>query len=112
MKTVSPYLSAEVLGLKEPHRQALIGLAGDLANHRIPDDQWQITSWDKCICGHLVKRTGVKSRHEFVEESTILNLFTCYNRAQRTWDISQEQAGQAAYNYLTVGKPCWDEVLS
>lgn len=116
MKTVSPYLSAEALGLKEPHRQALIGLANDLANHRIPDDEWQITSWDKCICGHLQKRTGVNSRHEFVEGSTILNLFTAtiYSSARSgcAWSkTSQEQAGQAAYNYLTLGKPCWDEVL-
>lgn len=111
MKIVSPYLSAEALGLKEAHRQALIGLASDLANHRIPDDEWQITSWDKCICGHLQKRTGVNSRHEFVEGSTIYNLFQGYTRAIGQREISQEQAGKAAYNYLTVGKPCWHEVL-
>jgi hypothetical protein len=50
MKTVSPYLSAEALGLKEDHRQALIGLAGDLAHHRIPDDEWGMQSWKTCIC--------------------------------------------------------------
>src|SRR4051812_14223946 len=117
MKTVSPYLSAEALGLNEEHRLALIALADDLSHHRIPDDEWQITSWDKCICGHLQKRTG-NSRHEFVKGSTILNLFTGYSMIMRArfdcaWpEASQEHAGQATYNYLTLGKPCWEDVLS
>jgi hypothetical protein len=69
VKTVSPYLSAEALGLKEEHRQALIGLAADLANHRIPDDEWQITDWDRCICGHLKRRTGVADKCEFTDSA-------------------------------------------
>lgn len=118
MKTVSPYLSAEALGLKEEHRQALIGLADDLVHHRIADDDWEITSWERCICGHLQRRTGVGSRHGFVEGGKLLGLFTGYSRSavrarsDCAWaEMSQEQAGQATYNYLTLGKPCWDEVL-
>jgi hypothetical protein len=109
MKTVSPYLSAEALGLKEEHRQALIGLASDLANHRIPDDEWRFTCWSKCVCGHLMKRTGIDDRQKFGDK--IWPLFTVPSRISdwRPSPTTQEEAGQAAYNFLTVGDPCWDD---
>jgi hypothetical protein len=105
MKTVSPYLSAEALGLKEDHRQALIGLAGDLAHHRIPDDEWGMQSWCTCICGHLKKRIGVVDyRGEFGGAIMISGLFFTGYYA------TQEQAGQAVFNYLTLGAPHWEEI--
>lgn len=112
MKTVSPYLSAEALGLKEMNRQALIGLSSDLSNHKIPDDEWNMSNWASCICGHLQKRTDI----ELTEKSTILKLFTGYSyRVQVPGDwppISQEEAGKAAFNYLTLGEPHWEDVLN
>lgn len=103
MKTVSPYLSAEALGLKEEHRQALIGLAGDLAHDRIPDEDWGMGSWATCICGHLRKRTGVDDKNEFGGKITPLFL-SGYGVT------SQSQASKAVYNYLTLGSPRWTEV--
>jgi hypothetical protein len=104
MKTVSPYLSAEALGLKEDHRQALIGLAGDLAHHRIPDDEWGMQSWKTCICGHLQKRTGAeRGTLEFGDAIVNSGLFFGL-------DATQEQAGQAVLNYLTLGAPHWEEI--
>jgi hypothetical protein len=103
VKTVSPYLSAEALGLKEEHRQALIGLAGDLAHERIPDEDWGMGSWETCICGHLRKRTGVSDKNEFGGKITPLFLSGC-------GVTSQSQAGQATYNYLTIAEPRWNEV--
>jgi hypothetical protein len=111
MKTVSPYLSAEALGLKESHQQALIGLASDLAAHRIPDDEWNFSRWTHCTCGHLQKRTGVDDKSEFGEK--IFALFTVHwvpgFRAPSV--VTQELAGQAVFNYLTLGEPRWDDVL-
>jgi hypothetical protein len=103
MKAVSPYLSAEALGLKEEHRQALIGLAGDLAHDRIPDEEWGMRSWATCICGHLRSRTGVLDKNEFGAKINLLFLSGC-------GDISQSQASQATFNYLTIGDPRWQEV--
>jgi hypothetical protein len=103
MKTVSPYLSAEALGLKEDHRQALIGLAGDLAHHRIPDDEWGMQSWCTCICGHLQERTGVERREELGERIKNSGLFFGGSG-------TQEQAGQAVLNYLTLGEPHWQDI--
>lgn len=105
MKTVSPYLTAEALGLKEEHRQALIALAGDLAHDRIPSDEWQMQSWDKCICGHLQRRTGVVDKHEFGVKINPLFLSGCSN-------VSQSEASQAAFNYLTLAEPHWHEVMN
>lgn len=105
MKTVSPYLSAEALGLKEEHRQALIGLAGDLAHDRIPDDEWGMRSWSTCICGHLQRRTGVMDKNEFGLKINPLFL-------SGGWDASQIQASQAAFNYLIIAEPRWQEVLA
>jgi hypothetical protein len=103
MKTVSPYLSAKALGLKEDHRQALIGLAGDLAHHRIPDIEWGMQSWCTCICGHLQKRTGVERREELGDG--IFNIGLFFGGAG-----TQEQAGRAVFNYLTLGEPHWEEI--
>jgi hypothetical protein len=105
MKTVSPYLSAEALDLKEEHRQALIGLAGDLAHNRIPAEDWGMRSWATCICGHLRSRTGVVDKNEFGAKINPLFLSGC-------GDISQSQASQAAFNYLTIGEPRWQEVMN
>jgi hypothetical protein len=103
MKTVSPYLSAEALGLKEDHRQALIGLASDLVHHRIPDDEWGMQSWCTCICGHLQKRTGVERREEFGTGISNSGLFFGGH-------ATQGQAGQAIFNYLTVRTAHWEEI--
>jgi hypothetical protein len=102
MKTVSPYLSAEALGLKEDHRQALIGLAGDLAHHRVPDDEWGMQSWRTCICGHLQKRAGVE-RRELGDRITSSGLFF-------GGPATQEQAGLAIFNYLALGEPHWEDI--
>jgi hypothetical protein len=108
MKTVSPYLSAEALGLKESHQQALIGLASDLAAHRIPDDEWKFSSWSQCICGHLQMRTSVRDKSQFGEK--ISPLFTVSD-LRAIGVVTQELAGQAVFNYLTLGEPRWDDVL-
>jgi hypothetical protein len=111
MKTVSPYLSAEALGLKESHRQALIGLASDLAAHRIPDDEWNFSRWTHCTCGHLQKRTGVDDRSEFGEKISPLFLAIPWVPGLRAVGaVTQELAGQAVFNYLTLGEPRWDDV--
>lgn len=104
MKTVSPYLSAEALGLEESHRQALIGLASDLAHERIPEGEWGMRSWSTCICGHLRSRTGVLDKNEFGTKINPLFLSGC-------GDISQSQASRAAFNYLTIGEPRWQEIM-
>jgi hypothetical protein len=111
MKTVAPYLSAEALGLKESHRQALIGLASDLAAHRIPDDEWNFSHWSHCICGHLLARTGINSRSGFGEK--IFSLFTVHwlPGLSSSNVVTQERAGQAVYNFLTLGEPRWEDVL-
>ena len=56
MKRIDPYLAAEALGFSEKDKNILIALADDLIHERLPDEDWQMTCWSRCICGNMEKR--------------------------------------------------------
>ena len=115
MKRVDPYLSAKALGLSEKDKNILIALADDLVNERLPAEDWQMTCWSKCICGNMEKR-GSSLNGPFGTDKPYRPLFTGYTSAMKPtrpcWTVSQKEAGQASYNYLTLGEPRWEEVLN
>lgn len=116
MKRIDPYLSARALGFTEKDRDILIQLADDLVNERLPSEDWQMTNWSKCICGNMAKRgSDIDVLSYGGGDRTYRPLFVGYTNVMKptrpSWTVSQKEAGQAAYNYLTLGDPKWAEVL-
>lgn len=110
MKHISPYLSAQSLGISEEKRRALIGLAEDLISERIPEHKFGMNSWCTCIAGHMRRRAGLPFYGSGVGgDEALTKLFLPSPKVREA--ATGPQAGRAVFNYLTTGDPKWDEVL-
>lgn len=108
MKHIDPYLTAEALRIHEDQRTALITVMQDLLQERYPEDEWNMRSWQYCICGHM-RAHGV-----LVDEAgtTLQPLFLVQlGPGLVAQNASQKQAGQACLNMLTNGDPDWSSVM-
>lgn len=126
MKTVSPYRTAEDLGVRQWERDGLVALIGPLSRGEIQFDMrtagCELASCGTvaCIGGHIAMMHGLplsestKYVHRFkrMEEMPEHPLTALYfPEAPSAWYCTAPQAGFAVVNFLTLGEPQWDAVM-
>lgn len=120
------FLDHKALGITEEEQSALIKVLGMFEREEIPADNLVMVTWDcgtaHCIGGWADIALG-KTHHFFYRTinpskcpSALHDLF--YPRDGRNlcginWgQIGPQQAASALRNYLTLGEPLWQQVLT
>lgn len=126
MKTVSPYRTADDLGIQSWEHAGLAALVGPLSRGEIRFDMrtagCEVASCGTvaCIGGHVAMLHGLslaessKYVHRFkrVDGLPAHRLTELYfPDSPSAWYCTAAQAGAAAVNFLTLGEPRWDAVM-
>jgi hypothetical protein len=111
MLAPTPFKTSDELGISESQHSALVQLLHKMERGEIDDDDFDMSDWKRCICGHAAKLGG----NSWYTQSSLKRLFvpTVPRGRQRLFyaAIKVEQAATALRNYLTFDNPDWHEVM-